>query len=135
MNVAMKISIALACLLLAACDRGAEKVVDMKWEIVSDSTCKPTEKHVRLRYLAEPRRTVVLCSARLAEELEKKKLDPVHVTFLVYSGKAYILCDIEGIYRGVRLPTKGCRLPDGWDSGNGSSGVEGPSTIPHPLFP
>lgn len=135
MNVAMKSAIA-ACLLLAGCNRGTEKTVDMKWELVSDSTCKPSEKHVRFRYVAEPRRTEDLCSARLADELAKTKSDTVRVTFLVYSAEAYSLCDVEGVFRGVRLPKAGCRLPDGWDSGNGSSGVFGNSKdIPHPLFP
>jgi hypothetical protein len=115
-------------------DKGVAKTVDMKWEIVSDSYCKPNEKHVRFRYVAAPTRMEDRCSNRLAEELQKKKLSPVHVTFLVYDGKSYDLCDVEGVYTGVRLAKRGCRLPDGWDSGIGGTGIEG-KDVPHPLFP
>jgi len=113
---------------------GVEKTVDMKWELVADTMCQPSEKHVRFRYSAALSRYDDICSARLAEELTKKKPKTVRVTFLVYTDpNSSSLCDVDGIYKGVRLPKGGCRLPDGWDQGAGASGLEG-KDVPHPLF-
>jgi len=124
-------------LALAGCQGssdGVAKILPMTWELVADDMCKPSEKHVRLRYGAAPTRHEDMCSARLAEELTKKNAKALQATFLVYkSSKTFSLCDIDGVFQGVRLPKGGCRLPDGWDQGNGMSGIDG-NDVPHPIF-
>ena len=113
---------------------GVEKTVEMKWEIVADTKCQAKEKHVRLRYSEALSRYEDVCSARLAEELTKKKPKTIRATFLVYASRnSTSLCDIEDFFKGTRLPKGGCNFPTGWDQGSGASGIEG-KDVPHPLF-
>jgi len=118
----------------AEASAGVEKTVEMKWELVADTMCQPKEKHVRLRYSDALSRYEEVCSTRLGEELTKKKPKTIRATFLVYaSTKSTSLCDIEGFFKGTRLPKGGCNFPTGWDQGAGASGIEG-KDVPHPLF-
>jgi hypothetical protein len=113
---------------------GMMQTVEMRWEIVADPLCKAPEKHVRLRFAAAEGHYTDVCSAKLADELGKKKPKTVRASYLVYrSPDSSSLCEIEGIVKGDKLPKMGCSLPSGWGEVSGG-GTSGNNPGPNPLF-